>query len=126
VLSLDLEVHLTACNEFSVRFHRARAGAVPLPLASLIDRITEAARDLDLRVRWLQAGGDPVAVISVPPTRADHDTRLSIDSLRLAGGEIYLAGHTSRSGEEYQPGPARDQVPPAVAEELPANEKLKR
>jgi hypothetical protein len=126
VLSLELEVHLTAPNQFSVRFRRARAGAVPLPLASILDRITSAAHDLDLRLRWMQAGGDPVAVISVPPPRADEETRLSIDTLRLAGGELYLAGHTSDGSEPYEPQAPPAQAPATVADESPTNEKLKR
>lgn len=126
VMSLDLEVHLTARNEFSVRFRRARAGAIPLPLASVLDRITSAANDLDLRLRWLQAGGDPVAVISVRAPRADDETRLSIDTLRLAGGELYVSGHTSAGGDSYDPHDSRDQPPPAVAEDVPSKEKLTR
>jgi len=124
VLSLEVEIHLTAPNEFSVRFRRARAGAIPLPMASVLDRLTETARDLDLHVRWLQAGGDPVAVISMPPPRADESTRLSVESLRLAGGELYVAGHTS-SGDSYDPSQPL-QLPPAVAGEPAVNEKLKR
>ncbi|MBX3415633.1 MAG: hypothetical protein KF708_23310 [Pirellulales bacterium] len=123
VLSLEVEVHLTAPNEFSVRFHRARAGAIPLPLASLLDHLTDRARSMDLHVRWLQSRGDPVAVISVPPPRTDDATRLSIESLRLAGGELYVAGHTN-SGDNYEP--QQPAPSPAVAGEPSANEKLKR
>jgi len=125
VLSVELEAHLTDTNEFSIRIHRARAGAVPLPLASVIDRITQAAHDLHLHIRWLQAGGDPVAVISIPPPRAGEGTRLAIEALQLNQGELFVAGHTS-DGESYRPEDDQPAEPPVVLGESPENDTRTR
>lgn len=96
VLSLSVDVYLPEPNVVAVRIHQARAGALPLPLDSVLDRISEAARRSDLRIKWRQADGDPVAFISLPPPRGPADDLVEIDTLRLGDGEVYVAGTTER------------------------------
>lgn len=96
VLSLSVDVYLSEPNVVAVRIRKARAGALPLPLDSVLERISEAVRRSKLRIRWRQAEGDPVALISLPPPRRPSDDVVEIDTLRLGDGEVYVAGTTRR------------------------------
>ena len=96
VVTLTVDLYVPEPNLLAVRIRGARAGLVPMPLTEILDSISEAARQMDLRLRWQQANGDPVALIPIaaPP---DQDGRLvQIETLQLFKGEIYLAGTTEQ------------------------------
>jgi len=90
----------------ALRISRARAGLLPLPLSRIVQSIEQAAEQSDLRLRWLQADGDPVAVLPIPASDGEHDLR--IESLELRDGEIVVAGHVGPMVEAA----AADQSPP--------------
>jgi hypothetical protein len=92
VLSLTVEPYVPEPNVVALRIVRARAGLLPLPLDQVLKRLSQAALDLRLGLRWGRAGGDPVAMLSLPPADADRPAR--IETLRLGEGEIYVAGST--------------------------------
>jgi hypothetical protein len=94
VVTLTVEPYLPEPNLLALRIRGARIGLVPMPLAEILDSISRAAGQMDLHLRWQQAGGDPVALISFSPP-LEHDRKLvEIETLRLGEGEIYLAGTT--------------------------------
>lgn len=95
VLNLALEPYVPEPNVLGLRICQARAGLLPWPLTTITDRISEAAGGQDLRLRWLQANGDPVVLISIPPPRHEDGKLVQIETLRLGQGEIYLAGTTA-------------------------------
>ena len=92
VLSVVLDVYLADSNVMALRIRTARAGAVPLPLGEVLNRITTAAEKMDIELRWQQADGDPVALVSIRPPRDDDKRVVRIESIKLGEGEIYLAG----------------------------------
>jgi hypothetical protein len=93
VLSLTIEPSfLPETNTLALRIVGARAGVLPAPLSPVLDRISEAARNMKLRLKWGRAGGDPVAMLPLPSTGKDRS--VSIETLRLEDGEIYVAGTT--------------------------------
>lgn len=92
VLSVTVEPSMPEPNVIALRIIKARAGLLPVPLAQVLDRISEAARGMECRLDWRRTGGDPVALLSFPA--ADEDHPVSIESLRLGDGEIYVAGTT--------------------------------
>ena len=94
VLSVVLDVYLADSNVVALRIRKARAGAVPLPLDEVLDRITAVAGKADLQLRWQQAEGDPVALLSIRPPRDDDERVVRIESIKLGDGEIYLAGRS--------------------------------
>lgn len=94
VLTLTLEPSVPEPNVIAIRIVRARAGLLPLPLGQVLDRLSEAARDMQVDLQWRRVGGDPVAMISLSPS--DDDRPVHIEALRLADGEIYVAGGTER------------------------------
>jgi hypothetical protein len=94
VLSLTVEPYVSEPNVVNLRIVRARAGLLPMPLGQVLDHISAAAHDMHFRLKWLRAGSDPVARLSLPPS--DDDPVVQIDTLRLGEGEIYVAGTTLR------------------------------
>ncbi len=92
VLSLTVEPYLPEPNVVALRIVSARAGLLPVPLGQVLDRISEAARDMHVHLDWRRAGGDPVAMFSLPPTADDQPMR--IEALRLGEGEVYVGGTT--------------------------------
>jgi hypothetical protein len=101
VVSLALEVHLTEePNVVAIRVRKARAGALPLPLKSFLDRIAEVAMQSGLVLRWAQEDGDPVALFKIPSEHEDYVTQgIFLEAVEIRDGEIYLSG---RSGEEIE------------------------
>jgi hypothetical protein len=94
VLSLTIEPYLPKPSVLALRIVSARAGLLPLPLGRVLSGLSLAARDVQLRLEWRRAGGDPVAMLSLPT--GDGDRIVRIDTLRLGEGEIYVAGTTER------------------------------
>lgn len=92
VVALTVDLYVTEPNVLALRIRGARAGLVPMPLTEILDSISEAARQMDLRLQWQQAHGDPVALISLatPPDREGR--QVQIETLQLSEGEIYVAG----------------------------------
>jgi hypothetical protein len=98
VISMALGVDLTTeTNTLAVRVSKLRAGLLPVPLKHFLDKISTAARRGDIPLRWRQANGDPVALVTIPVSHEDYAHReIYIDSIELRDGEVYLAGHTQR------------------------------
>lgn len=94
VVSLAVDVYLAKPNVVALRIRGARAGLLPIPLRTVLDKITEKVDELDLQVQWLTVDGDPVAEMTLPPPRDADDKEVRIETLELGEGKIYLAGST--------------------------------
>jgi hypothetical protein len=94
VASLHLEPSLREKNVLAVRFRKARAGTFPLPLKEVLDQLTLAAREANVRLRWETIDNEPVAVITIPAMRDGGKVVVSIDSLELRDGSISFRGRT--------------------------------
>jgi hypothetical protein len=97
VLSLVVEPYLPKPNLLALRICQARAGALPVPLRSVLDGISQAASKQGIHVYWRQAGGDPVVYIEMTPAGDRGDKLVEIHTLRLGEGELYVAGTTKRA-----------------------------
>ena len=94
VVTLTVEPYLAEPNLLALRIRKARAGLVPMPLAEILDAVSEAAGQMDLHLRWRRTDGDPVALISFSPLKTQDGELVQIETLQLGEGEIYLAGTT--------------------------------
>lgn len=92
VLSLTVDAALHKPNVLALRIRRARAGALPVPLAQVLDNISHAARELHLRLEWRKIQGDPVALITFSETRDDWLDGLHLQTVELREGELFVAG----------------------------------
>jgi hypothetical protein len=98
VMSIALDVYLAEPNVVGIRVRHARAGAVPLPLAGVLDQIRDLGDRQGFLIRWQQADGDPVALVGIRPV-VQGDKPVVIESLDLAQGEIYVSGTTDKPSE---------------------------
>ena len=94
VLSLTMEPCLPEPNVLALRICKARAGLLPVPLGEILDRISKAAGEANLHVRWRQVDGDPVVFITIPPPRNQEKRGVRIEELRADPQGIFLAGST--------------------------------
>jgi hypothetical protein len=95
VLSLRFDVSLSEPDGVALRLRKARAGALPLPVDKVLKQLGEAARRLELKIQWRQAGGDPVAILPLDFS-GPAGRRSRIETLSVRDGEFYAAGQTRR------------------------------
>jgi hypothetical protein len=97
VLWLTLDAYLAEPNVIALRIKKVRVGWLPLPLGNVLDAISRAARERNLPLRWTQADGDPVALITIPP---EHDRKIvRIETLKLGDNAILLTGKTESTSK---------------------------
>ncbi len=100
VVSITLDAYLQAPNVLALRVRRARAGALPVPLGHILDGISRAAQQLNLRLEWRHAHGVPVALITFPPVGDGKSLPPRLDSIELRDGELFVSG---RAGHPLPP-----------------------
>ena len=93
VLSVTIEAYLTDCpNEIAIRFHKVRAGSLPVPLTELLDEISTSGHGVGILVRWTQQAGDPVALIELPTERNERRRGVVLKQLCIFEGRIEMLG----------------------------------
>jgi hypothetical protein len=103
VLSLTFDAYLQEPNVVALRIRHARAGALPVPLAQVLDSISHAARELNLQLEWRKSHGDPVALVTLPQPRDGQDANLRVETLELRQGELFIAGTTDGEQPDASP-----------------------
>jgi hypothetical protein len=118
VLSLTVDAYLHEPNVLALRIRRARAGALPVPLAQVLDSISHAARELKLRLEWRKIQGDPVALITFDKKGGEAFEGLNLEAVELREDELFVSGTNGAEhpSESHEP-PARERTPTATHEE---------
>jgi hypothetical protein len=96
VVSLGVDVYLSGPNVVALRVQRVRAGSFPLPLDRILSEVSQGTNRLEWEVRWGQEGGDPVALVTIPPPRNPGEKLVEIDAIELDEGVIRVAGTSRR------------------------------
>jgi hypothetical protein len=96
IVCLDVDVYMDSPGVVGLRIRKLRAGALPWPPARVLRGISEACRRAGLGVRWLQAGGDPVALISLGQIEGHHGKPIRIEQIRLDEDGIHISGVTGK------------------------------
>lgn len=96
VLTLVIEPYLDEPNVLGLRFRKVRAGMVPLPMGRIVEELGRAARELELKLTWQQADGDPVALVTIPSILDDEGRTLRVERIEVHEGELYVAGGGNR------------------------------
>ena len=95
VISVDLEVRLTATNVLAVRINKARVGDVPWPLDRVVEEVIAAAASWGLQVEQTQTDGDPVLLVTLPPDLQNNRRHVLLEHLEFRDGEVLLSGRTT-------------------------------
>lgn len=90
---MDIEGQMTKDQELALRFRTIRAGAVPLPLSTILDAVKKAAETFEVPLRWSTDNGDPIAIVGLP-TPTKKGMRYQLERFTLTEGQLYLAGRT--------------------------------
>jgi hypothetical protein len=98
VLSLTADAYMQSPNVLALRIRRARAGAVPVPLKDVVDKLVHAGEGTGCRVTLRQIDADPLLLLSFPAAEnGDHGRIVHVDTIELHEGELYVAGSTERT-----------------------------
>jgi len=98
VVSIWFDLYLSSPNVVALRLRGVRAGLMPIPLSSVLDGISTAARKFDLELEWRQSHGDPVALIKLPTALDADENEMQLDSIEFSEGAVNVAGRTVPSG----------------------------
>lgn len=109
VASATFELYLVEPDVLALRIDSVRAGAMPMPMKSIVDGVAIAAERLNLRLKWRQEKGDPVALVSLPAAHDDKSV-YKLDALELRDGELYIAGRTEPYSPSSAPHPAGEPI----------------
>lgn len=110
VYSIVIQPYIAEPNVVAIRFLKARAGMLPMPLGEVIDEISDGAAERGLRLQWQQIDGDPVLLMPLDQVADNHDERYVLEQIQLAEGAIHFGGHTKSKQEMRQ---QRDALPTA-------------
>lgn len=96
VVSLAGDVYLTKQpNEVAVRIAQARAGLIPVPLSRFLQEISQRAARANLRLRWSETQGTPVALLRLPLDADDRQPRrVILERVSFSAGQLLVAGRT--------------------------------
>lgn len=70
-----------------LELHGLRAGLLPISAQSLLDRISNIARENDLKISWYRQKHLPVAVLRFPPTVQFKQLDFQDDKFSIRGGK---------------------------------------
>jgi hypothetical protein len=95
VLSIDMRVWLAASeiNVVALELQGLHLGALPISAQSLLERISEKAREYDIDVTWYRYHGNPVALLRFQANQELPTYRL--DHIALKDHEIGVWGRSS-------------------------------
>ena len=79
-------------------------------MGSLLNDLVTAAHEFGLAIEQQQIEGDPALFFTLPTSYESAGKRLSLESLELHRGELYVAGSSVRDGDKLPP-LARKSVP---------------
>jgi len=123
VLSLTVDVYLQEPQVLAIRIRRARAGALPIPLAQVLDGISHAARELKLRLEWRKAQGEPVALINLSGFGDSHAKPPQLQVVELRQGELFVSGTISSREPDSSPTPAKATPLPTARLDKPKSDQ---
>lgn len=95
VISIDLRMWLAPKepNAIVLELGGLHAGALPIAAQSLLERVSEAARQNNIEVTWYRYRGNPVAILRFQADQ-DHAT-IRLDHLVLHPGSLEIHGRST-------------------------------
>jgi hypothetical protein len=110
IISINMRVWLTPKepNVIALELRGLHAGSLPIAAQSLLDTVSEAARQNNIEVTWYRHEGNPVALLRL---QADQDRpTYRLEHLVLQQGIITIAGHSTEGS------PLRAMIPAVESE----------
>jgi hypothetical protein len=92
VVSVEGEAFMASADVAAIRFRRAWAGVLPLPMSRVVKEVSAAAKKLDIPVRWTEQDNDPVLLTPVAGALSTDEELRQLERLEVHEGELLLAG----------------------------------
>lgn len=103
VISVSVDVFVSAPNEIAIRFRRASIGSLRAPLAQVLEPVSQAAAQLNLPMIWRQLEGDPVAVFLLSSSPSEARKGIELEAIELGKGELIVAGRNHKNDRKAEP-----------------------
>jgi hypothetical protein len=100
VVSLEVSAFVAADDVVGLRIHKARLGAIPWSFGTVLNKITDAAKNSNVDIRWRQADSDPVALIKVTSAQGNRKQIIHIETIELEEGALAVAGTTEIASKQ--------------------------
>jgi len=94
VLRLSFQASISEPNVLALRLLNARAGAMPIPMARILEKLSLLARKMDADLRWSTHDGSPVALLRIEPSGEDSDQQIVVEQVIVGEGHLSVSGHT--------------------------------
>ncbi|MFO0820211.1 MAG: hypothetical protein U1A77_19845 [Pirellulales bacterium] len=96
ILSLDVRLYLTdEPRVVAAQLRSVRAGRLPIPPTKILEPLAAATRRGNSPVRWIQEGGDPVALWTMPEKMPELGNRkVVLEKIELSDGKVVLSGRS--------------------------------
>jgi hypothetical protein len=95
---IDAEVTLREPNQLGIRLADARLGSLPLPRGPLLQLLARRLERLGAVTEILRREGTSLLVVYIPSTHQAGGVSHWLEAVRLATGELAVAGETRRGG----------------------------
>jgi hypothetical protein len=97
IVTIDFGVWLCRkdVNVVAMELQGLHAGSLPITAQSLLDRISEVARQQDIEVTWYRLNGNPVALLRFQATQPRPTVRL--ERLELSDGQLLVVGRSAEA-----------------------------
>ncbi len=102
VITVVARPRVPAGNTVELTLERIRAGILPVPPDSVLDRIVEYSRFMGVDVEWTRREGYPVVLVRYKPNLQRDD--IELEEVQIRSGQLRLAGRSDRTrGAFYRP-----------------------
>jgi hypothetical protein len=97
IVTIDFGVWLCRkdVNVVAMELQGLHAGSLPITAQSLLDRVSEVARQQDIEVTWYRLNGNPVALLRFQATQPRPTVRL--ERLELSDGQLLIVGRSAEA-----------------------------
>lgn len=122
VVSVDVNCWVPEPNVVAVHLRGSRAGALPVSVRNLINKVAAHAARRGWDIQWKRLQGDPVALVRLPMAFDSGDPTL--EEIQIRDGAVYVAGTSHQRENRHEPeepvgasalDPAKDPaLPPAL------------
>ena len=93
---IDAEVALREPNQLGIRLADARLGSLPLPRGPILRTIAQRLERLGVVTEITRSDGRGLLVVYIPSTHQAGGVSHWLEAVRLAAGELAVAGETRR------------------------------
>ena len=95
-ISVQIALKVIDSDTLAIHLLKAQAGKLPIPLAQIVDKISEQSIQQQIALHWTQQDGKPVALIPINSLLSGKHVDRTLQMVELHRGELFLAGSSKQ------------------------------